>query len=479
MNARSKQRLQRFLTIADTVHDFCDLGRYPLEDPLDRRRELKERIMASMISDLYAFVRTELDEVRKHPENEEAQRLLPIYESVFEESMSIPKGMDNEETVVDIIKRSFSAYGVNYSTEGEYYKKLTLNEESTADLLYEELSVLSGKRFVKYTLDKNQADNNLFCVNPDIIQFTTDISAIEEEVRPFVFKSRYKGLFHSFDNHRETVTYEECSHKDIVEYKITKDQDETLMLKTLGVEKTQIYRLFLSVGDNDNTPIQFKHNQEHKGLTLFLTAINELTKYKRADIEIIALHTIDKVFGIRCERYKEIYKELKRDSLYVPLVSFQKCLYDLKRGMDYLPVKATKNANNVFSKYDMIYFYVSSDRLAVAYALLQGCPCIYVERGGLILHVYNYRSPSMTGGRISKHQFHQRKPVKQEMSLSKQESYDLFMRLFIDDIVPSNTEQDEPFDKFLRRYKDTYQEPYIGFFWYITYKFLFFWCNQS
>jgi hypothetical protein len=214
MNARSKQRLQRFLTIADTVHDFCDLGRYPLEDPLDRRRELKERIMASMISDVYAFVRTEVDEVREHPENEEAQRLLPIYESVFEESMNIPKGMDNEETVVDIIKRSFSAYGVNYSTEGEYYKKLTLNEEST------------------------------------------------------------------------------------------------------------------------------------------------------------------------------------------------------------------------------------------------GC-------------------------RISKHTFYQRKPVQQEMSFSKQESYDLFMRLFIDDIVPSNIEQDEPFDKFLRGYKDTYQEPYIGFFWYITYKFLFFWCNQS
>ena len=263
-------------------------------------------------------------------------------------------------------------------------------------------------------MDKNQADNSIFCVDPNIIKDTFNVESIDKTIKPFVFKSRYKGLFHDFDcqankvsenttNNSVIKNHNDCCHKDHVAYIIQKKDYETMELNEVGVKNLTQYKIVHSYKNEDNVPIVFLNHQPHKGLTLFNRAIIEMNSHALDTLQNTALQVIDDVFGIRCDRYAAIYTT-SLDHRFVSIkwtqpTKFPKALYDLKRAMDYLPVKATKNANLTFSQHDLIYFYVSSDRLAISYALLQGCPCILVDKGGTTFHIYNHKGSVMHGGR--------------------------------------------------------------------------------
>jgi hypothetical protein len=496
------ERLQRFLSIADTIHDFGDMGRYPVvesTDTVDKRRELKERIIASLVEEITQAMVDEYLEVQLHPENKSARELAEAYRGAFRGGMNVPKGIGDEDRICEIIKMSLATFGPDYFGEGNHYVRYEFDrEETTPEHLYGYLSDLSGKRFVKYVLDANQADNSLFCVDPHIIKITTNVNVIANypAVKAFVFKSVYKGLFHDFDTHRNIISNKanqnntiksrtDCCHNDYVEYLVQKTTNELLELTEIGVKRSKgKHRIVYSYGTEHDIPIVFKEKQSHKGLSLFNRAIIEMgTATDLTTLQNTALQVIDDVFSLRCDRYADIYQS-SSDHRFASVrwtepTRFPKALYDIKRGMDYLPVKAAKNANIAFSQQDIQYFYVSSDRLAIAYAILQGCPCVLVEKGGCVFHIYNPRGQVMLGGRKA---VPMRPDLKELLYPSSppagrterdSESYNEYMQLHIDHLLPDGDPETE-FDAFLMRYKTTFNEQEINYFWYAVYRFLFF-----
>jgi hypothetical protein len=484
-----------FLTIADTVHDFGDLNRYPISsatDSLDKRRVLKERIIATLVEEIYDAAKNEMLIINSHPECDQVQRLLPMYDSFFKGGLNIPHIIGNEDAICDIIKKSLEAFGCDYFEEGDHYKRIVIDRaETTPELLYEQFSNMSGKRFVKYVLDKNQTDDALFCVDPDIINLTTNASKIVRGVKPFIFKSRYKGLFDDFDNNRNRVSQTgvqseaikhtaDCNHKDHVEYVIRKDDCETLELTEIGVKTLPSYKLLYSYEDAMDVPITFLNRQSHRGLALFNRAVIELDSIELSTLQHTALRVIDQVFSLRCDRYADLYDSPSNRRIvsvkWACPTRFPKALYDLKRAMDYLPVKATKNANLAFSQHDIQYFYISSDRLAIAYALLQGCPCVLVEKGGTTFHVYNIKGVWMTGGYAISHASSSvRAPDKESHERTDEDlfGYTEYMRMPLQDLLPEGDPQ-EGFETFLVEYMRAFRETHIDYFWYVTYRFLFF-----
>jgi hypothetical protein len=209
---------------------------------------------------------------------------------------------------------------------------------------------------------------------------------------------------------------------------------------------------------------------------------NDSTGLDLNALQTAALQTIDRLFSLRCDRFTTMYESSSiQTPVYLSSIEFHHALYDLKRGMDYLPVKATRNANLEFSKNNMMYFYVSSDRLAIAYALLQGCPCIYVEQGGNVFHIYNYRGQvtGMSGGQATTETTTMNYP-KEQPPISKrngEETENLYgyQQLRLDHLIPdASKEPFTEFESFLLRYKTVFKERFITNFWYIVYRFLFF-----
>ena len=370
-------------------------------------------------------------------------------------------------------------------------------EETTAETLYDQLSHISGKRFVKYVLDKNRTDNALFCVDPAIIEETTNASSIDTRVKPFIFKSRYKGLFDDYDDNRQSLpnnndgaikNTDDCCHKDHVDYFVTKNDCELLEIQTLGVKNlsqtNRNYKTVYSYEDEIDIPIQFMPDQRYKGLTLFNRVIIEMVSDDLETLRNTALQVIDTVFSLRCDRYANIYGPTSSHMRSVSVrwtepAKFPKALYDFKRAMDYLPVKATKNANNQFGTHDMIYFHVSSDRLAIAYAILSGCPCILVENGGETFHVYNPKGPREMVGGITASRVKTKTTLPKSQSESKRteedmESYEDYMRMRLEDLLPAKGNPKSNFEAFLVRYKKVFKETKIDYFWYAVYRFLFF-----
>jgi hypothetical protein len=483
MDPLERRRLQYFLSIADTVHDFGDLARYPIgeaTDNLDKRQELRSRIAASLLKDIWSAAKSEMQVIVSHPDNEQAQHLLPLYDAVFEGGLNIPKSIGNEDAVCDIIKMSCAVFGRDYTNEGKDYAKIIIDrEETTPECLYGKLSDLSGRRFIKYALDKNQADNALF-------KDTTDTKNLDKAVKAFVFKSRYKGLFDDFDCHRNKTAEDgqqnnairsptDCFHKDNVGYTLCQNDGETLELTDIGVKNLRPYKIRYSHANMCDVTVVFLERQKYKGLTLFAKAVIEMADRDLKSLQDTALRVIDQVFSLRCELFRASYDAPDKKSVYLSPVRFPTALYDLKRAMDYLPVKATENANYAFAHHDMIYFYVSSDRLAIAYALLRGCPCVLVEKGGVTLHVFNQRGCAMSGGlskgptarTLSQAAKRQERPDESDID------HDHYLKVRLVDVLPDG-EPANDFEAFLVRYAGVFEETHMTYFWYAVFRFLFF-----
>jgi hypothetical protein len=521
MESKTKQRLQSLLTFADTIHDFSDMERYPpgdFTDTSDKRKELKRSIISSLTEEIIGAIIAEVREINSQLKTEQTEALLDLYKSSFTEK-KIRKCLEDEDEICKVFKTMFAAIGFDYLNEGEFYRKFVFDrEEMYAEYLYDTLSNMSGSMFIKYVLDKNQTDNYLFCVDPNILTNTTDNTSIDRRTRNFIFKSRYKGLFDDFDFHRNKVansknnstvptmtTPHQCCHKDHVEYIIHKDDKEMIELKELGVKNLPPYTIVYSHGDNVDTPISFQKNmsntsnttnkqKDSKGLTLFTQAIIDMKRFDMQNddstgldliaLQTAALRTIDRLFSLRCDRFTTMYEPSSvQTPVYLSSIEFHHALYDLKRGMDYLPVKATRNANQEFSQNNMMYFYVSSDRLAIAYALLQGCPCIHVEHGGNIFHIYNYRgqmNTGMSGGQATTETTTMNYPTEQPSPVSErngEETENLYgyQQLRLDHLIPdASKEPFTEFESFLLSYKAVFKERFMTNFWYIVYRFLFF-----
>jgi hypothetical protein len=144
-------------------------------------------------------------------------------------------------------------------------------------------------------------------------------------------------------------------------------------------------------------------------------------------------------------------------------------LYDLKRAMDYLPIKACHMANKR-KPMDTTFVYISQDRLAIMYSLLQGCPCLYTrqDKTGII---YNpSQGPQEGSGNIKEP--NNSNSDKSSMIGTDPEQKSYFNTIPYKDVLHDN--DDSMFQQFLRALNTVSGKKTIDFFWYIVFKTLFY-----
>ena len=241
--------------------------------------------------------------------------------------------------------------------------------------------------------------------------FITDENKLDNEIFSKGNNIHYKGIFQSYDTgstsgntqsggaitrrNRGNITNKNSFITDNdfenFQYILKKSDNELIFFDELGVcyyeEKYIIYHGY-GVGDKNKKTIDV--TKKSSGLTLFRNLINEINKKTlgvlnmKTDVKIALKNQIETVGIKTLENIYNISLKLdsfnnKTNTLVLEREEFILALFDLKRSMDYLMVKATYEANNNATKKgeDKKYIFVSSDRSAIYYALLQDVPCVF------------------------------------------------------------------------------------------------------
>ncbi len=253
-----------------------------------------------------------------------------------------------------------------------------------------------------------------FFENREII-FAYDSNGLENE---WMKGNRYKGIFVDYDSMNQDVksfskkggmplVYEENYDKEFQEYKLTKTKNELILFDelkcTLDNDKFLLYFRIL------NKEKKIDLETRSKGLPLFLKLFDEITKrtlgYKNiAASKFIKEQLADGLKKLCLEDFKKMYKitlvELdEQEEQYIKLKKedFIKALFDIKRSMDYLYVKACLTANMREKQksgdypQEKKFVFVSADKSAIAYSLMLNNPCILTttKEGNKYIEIFN------------------------------------------------------------------------------------------
>lgn len=308
---------------------------------------------------------------------------------------------------------------------------------------FEAMNSLTSSSYIKIRLGKknpaegiytnidSSEDNFLNIVrkfyDTDEVAFAYDSNGIENT---WMENNRYKGLFVDYDSlnqdpkvkmvkKKEKVNDDEdflggagIVLKEFQQYKLTKKNNELILFDNVSIVKNQsdfVAKLSLA-----NQTKEVKTETRSKGLPLFLRFFDEITKrtlgYKNISTSNFIKDQLSKGLKKLClEEFKQMYKitldELdENEDEYVALKKedFIKALFDIKRSMDYLYVKACCTANmreklavnpgfrknalataqDLPKKQQKKFIFVSLDKSAIAYALMLNTPCILTTTQG-------------------------------------------------------------------------------------------------
>jgi hypothetical protein len=483
MDIERKRRLQIFLTLMDTIHDFGDDGRNKEENCKD---VIKKKVLESLIKYFTEACFNEMSILGK--QNYEFKIVKDLYESIYYDEMKIPTDYQSKvrEIVFDVLK-------VFYNIKVE-----VVNQSQTNNIeLYQTTRNLLKTEFIKYILDKNRANNKLFCVEAkEIVRICqNDI----DELSPLV-KTLLVGKFTEYDN--QTLFKHNFKHKNIssyfnnsskisndyyetygnncvhgvnnVDYNISKEDNELLLFDKLGVRKNIIYHVIKS--EEYLIDLQELKSDSPKGLTLFLKAFIAKERKDVDYLDKLVLKTLASAFKISCSHFDNQIVRTKKTAKLNPN-EFICALYDLKRAMDYLQVKACAvfNKNNVFDNTKVVF--VSSDRLSFLYAITNECPSILTKQcddsNDVKMELYHL-IPKTThqGGMIKtiqpKEIYMRNINMTYEYTIDDNEYTDEKVKL--KDVIIKGNKTD--FGKFLRQYKELRSE--MSYVMYIAYKTVFY-----
>jgi hypothetical protein len=495
MEQSKKERLQYFLTIMDTIHDFCDVHR--LQDTLKQRKPklYRERILQTLASHFINATGIEQNVLSAD------MKMFSLYKEIYtnEDGLFVPSNF--EDTVCEIV---IGVLDSNSNIVRKEYNNLNCGAE-----LYLNLRQDLHAHFIKYvldkntldknTLDRNTFDNNIFCVSPDKVRSITS-SPINTNIEGL--QTIYMGSFEEYEQQtskRKVHTYitrpmtdfvtvqsagdyaSDCViRRNLQNYELSKSNKELLFFDTLGVKKSGgQYVIYHNIGDKeyliemDKMPIDAK-----KGLPLFaLSVLDALDKSKRKPfdsdpiqdislIQDIASKTISLVFKIGCPLMTSSGKVA---SIQLSEDKYIQALYDLKRAMDYLPIKACSEANkHPTTSHQTKFVYVSQDRLAVMYSLLQGCPTLHTKKDKRCVM---YNAPIIGGGIVDKPQKRSVNSLQNSISTDVEQRDTFYNIPFNDYIDASNITL---FDQFIAVLKEQSKDKYLNLVWYVTYKKLFY-----
>jgi hypothetical protein len=247
--------------------------------------------------------------------------------------------------------------------------------------------------------------------------------------------TRYDSFVQSFDMSggmppppKKTIVKKEIvkteNIKEFQQYQLSKEKNELLLFDKLFIANDgSQFKVYI---DKDGDIDDIKTEKRSQGLPIFLKLFDEINKktlgYKTlSNSPLIKEQLKNSLQQIGLKHIKELYKitlkDIDDDASMIQLSKedFIKALFDLKRSMDYLYVKACCTANmrekleankrinagyvknsNVLnrsnsSKQQTKYIFVSLDKSAICYSLLLNNPCIMTttEGGERYIHVFN------------------------------------------------------------------------------------------
>jgi hypothetical protein len=281
--------------------------------------------------------------------------------------------------------------------------------------LYEKLKVVFGCEELTYVTDANKLNMEWFCVTEKqsthykgmFVQFdsfkqgketTVGGAPSKEKRRPKMTEAQNAAAQNAPNAQVVTIRPVQCKQKEFQNYSLTSNDGELLNMKKLFVDAqnnevnhitssisngklvTRTYECDISNGISTNSKVP-------RGLSLFVLLFNEINKktlgYKdidkgtvnttglKNDINKIGLASLRDTYQVSLS----VIDDNKDYALLEP-VEFVLTLFDLKRSMDYLYVKACSEANKKQDPKQRKYVFVSSDRSAICYSLLLNNPCI-------------------------------------------------------------------------------------------------------
>lgn len=480
MDIERRKRLQIFLTIMDTLHDFTDEKRNPSD-------YLRARIMMTLLEPFDDACEKERDVLGKY--NTNYSNFKSLYKNIYHSGeFKLPTNYQQQirEIVLSIL-REF------YDIE---IKTISVKNMSNVDL-YSHVQEMTHTKYVKYVLDKNCADNNIFCIQPDKVNEL--VSGNVQGTMQELLKTIWRGKFYEYDNQNNRYSGTEdlnteignirnyfgiagddgkvcILNKDVCNYELEKSKNELLFFDKFGVKKSgDEYIVFHSVENKDYIVDVGKFPRNSlKGLSLFLKAFIEEGK-TIAELEKITIKTMAKVFKISCSFF-DLPDYYRNKVLEMNPKYYMYALYDLKRSMDYLQVKACSIANskNVFENTSCVF--VSSDRLAMLYSLTNEVPTLLTKLDGSAKvfkcsPLKRFDEGELVGG-LS---FDSKVIFNDKLYLEKEN-----VRRFVEmdkipfDHILYNNEDSDMFGKFLKIYAQKCGQDSMSFIWYMTYKTIFY-----
>jgi hypothetical protein len=368
------------------------------------------------------------------------------------------------------------------------------DEKTQSKKLYNKIKDFYGND-VAYATDANKLNKNWFCVDGIDETHYTGIFAEYDS-----FKRGKKGGTNNTNNNNSNNNdlpiprvETKCELYEFQPYSLDKTNNELIRLEQIFVRKrsgTDLYIVnhktqfkygiteyiksyAIKTGNETKTIINNSKVKERRGLSLFILLFNEINKktlgYKeinRGTVNRSGLEQGIKSLGL--EALKDTYKisltileaaenvrtskEYKKEYACLDPVDFILALFDFKRSMDYLYVKACQSANiieetkletNINYKRKK-YVFVSADRSAIYYSLMLNNPCILTppiptakgeNKGEQEIIMYN--PPPIEQPKIKQNS----SQVKQSSSQVKQSS---------PQIIPNNSTEPSPEDAVAR-----------------------------
>lgn len=320
----------------------------------------------------------------------------------------------NSSTIVDTIpekyadkedrkklKPDYEVYRcVEYKEEKLYFKSkppsklYAIPNEEQGLLLYSKLKTIFNAEKIIYITDENQMDNKWFKSMDNshyVGKFMEYDAGASKGISTLDFSNPVNNKKKSYKSLKQNFTVPEFQS-----YSLKKVENELLLFDELGCMKDTAgaYGIYFSYnGNKQELDLEAKDDiGTRRGLPLFLIFIDEINKktmefksfsHLTSDVKEqllnttknVALHTIEYKYKLTLKFTKKDRPIPEKPGLnQLTPHEFVLALFDLKRSMDYLFVKACYEANHK-STSDK-YVFVSGDRSAVCYSLFLGNPTI-------------------------------------------------------------------------------------------------------
>lgn len=331
-------------------------------------------------------------------------------------SRDFPKGEKVNLTIEDAInKDGVQRNKIPFKTSINIYEDGVVKSDKVQTAFQ---NVLRSHK-VKYVLDANALNNDIFEGKTETGWFTKYDALRSKESKEKTRSKETKTPKYEEELPLEIIEDEQQGRFDTLPYYLTRKQvdvnggggvgGELLVLDKIGAYKPpskNIHSIYYDY-NKKSYDINLKKNVDSKfvtGLGLFVQLINAINERTlgvlslrqdakdelRSKLESLGMALITDRYRLKLEMTDSStddshnangskIKQMKDDRfLHLKKHDFIMALFDFKRAMDYLYVKACYEANK--AQNDIKYVFVSSDRSAICYALNLGCPCMLTRK---------------------------------------------------------------------------------------------------